>query len=91
MIFVSNVKISVKDTLNFIKELMESDLNFVCDDERIKPEKSEVFRLWSDNTKVKKLISFAPNIDIKEGFEKTIDWFTKPENLMKYKADIYNV
>jgi len=87
----SNYEISVGDTLNIIKELMESDVEFVVDDERIRPEKSEVFRLWCDNTKIEQLTGFKPKVDIREGLQRTIDWITDPKNLSSYKAGIYNV
>ena len=87
----SNFEISIYDTLKIIKELMKSDVNFVSDNERIRPEKSEVFRLWCDNTKIKKLTGFNSKVDIEEGLQRTIDWFSKPENLKHYKAQLYNV
>lgn len=87
----SNYEISVRDTLNLIKELMNSDVEFLTDDQRIRPGKSEVFRLWCDNTKIKSLTGFVPNYSITEGLQATIDWLLIPENLAKYKADIYNV
>ena len=87
----SNFEISIEDTLNIIKELMSSNVRFITDKQRIRPEKSEVFRLWCDNSKIKKLTSFNPQTDIKHGLLKTIDWITRPENLSKYKIEIYNV
>lgn len=87
----SNFEISVGDTLNMIRELMNSDVEFVFDDERIRPEKSEVFRLWCDNSKISSLTGFKPEFDIRSGLKKTIDWFSSEQNLAKYKADIYNV
>jgi len=87
----SNYEISIGDTLNIIKDLMGSDVEFITDGQRIRPEKSEVFRLWCDNTKINELTGFEPQIDIRNGLQKTIDWFTKSENLKKYKANIYNV
>lgn len=87
----SNYEISMADTLNMIKELMNSDVKFITDEQRIRPEKSEVFRLWGDNTLVKQLTNWQPEISLKEGLKSTIDWFIKPENLKKYKTDIYNV
>lgn len=87
----SNYEISVGDTLNCIKELMNSDVEFITDDQRIRPEKSEVFRLWCDNGLIESLTGFQPQYSIKEGLQETINWFTKPQNLAKYKADIYNV
>jgi len=87
----SNFEISIGDTLNLIKELMNSDVEFVVDENRIRPSKSEVFRLWCDNSKIKELTGFKPQVNIKEGLQKTIDWITQPDNLKKYKSEIYNV
>lgn len=87
----SNYEISVGDTLNLIKEIMGSDVEFLADDQRLRPEKSEVFRLWCDNTKIHELTGFKPHYSIREGLTATVDWFTSPRNLAKYKADIYNV
>ena len=87
----SNFEISVGDTLNIIKEIMNSDVEFITDKQRIRPGKSEVQRLWCDNTKIKNLTGFEPQYSIKQGLEKTIEWFLQEENLKKYKANIYNV
>jgi nucleoside-diphosphate-sugar epimerase len=87
----SNFEISVGDTLDIIKELMDSDVQFITDEQRIRPEKSEVFRLWCDNTKIEKLVGFKPQVDIREGLQRTINWITQAENLKAYKAEIYNV
>jgi len=87
----SNFEISIGDTLNIIKELMGSDVKFVIDQERIRPEKSEVFRLWCDNSKIERLTGHKPLIEIREGLQRTIDWFTETNNLKHYKAEIYNV
>ena len=87
----SNFEISIKDTLDIIKEVMGSDVNFIQDNERLRPEKSEVFRLWCDNTKLERLTNYKPVINIRLGLQKTINWITQPSNLSKYKAEIYNV
>jgi len=87
----SNFEISVGDTLNIIKELMDGDVKFVTDEQRIRPEKSEVFRLWCDNTQIEELTGFQPQVDIREGLQRTIDWFTSEGRLSQYKAGIYNV
>lgn len=87
----SNFEISVGDTLNLIRELMNSDVEFLTDQQRLRPGKSEVFRLWCDNTSIRELTGFEPAYDIRTGLQATIDWFTRVENLAKYKADIYNV
>lgn len=87
----SNYEISVGDTLNLIRELMGSDVEFLTDDQRIRPAKSEVFRLWCDNAKIKEFTGFTPKYSIRRGLQETINWFTCHENLGKYKADIYNL
>ncbi|MDZ4121839.1 MAG: NAD-dependent 4,6-dehydratase LegB [Candidatus Cloacimonadaceae bacterium] len=87
----SNFEISIKDTLQLIKEIMQSDVLFITDEQRIRPENSEVFRLWCDNSKIKNLTGFEPQYSIREGLEKTVEWFTKPENLAKYKPGLYNI
>lgn len=87
----SNFEISVQDTLELIKELMGSSVKFIVDEQRLRPGKSEVFRLWGDNTKIRSLTGFEPMFDIRAGLQETIDWFTQTENLSKYKSHLYNV
>ena len=87
----SNYEISIQDTLDKIKKIMESDVVFVTDEKRLRPEKSEVNRLWCDNSQINELTGFKPKYSIDEGLKKTITWFKNPENLSKYKAGIYNV
>jgi len=87
----SNTEISVGDTLKLIKELMGSDVQFIEDKQRIRPKKSEVFRLWCDNSRIEKLTDFKSQVDIQEGLKRTIDWFTSAERMKNYKAGIYNV
>ncbi|SEK49603.1 NAD dependent epimerase/dehydratase, LLPSF_EDH_00030 family [Colwellia chukchiensis] len=87
----SNFEISMADTLNLIKEIMQSDVEFISDEERIRPSKSEVFRLWCDNKKIQTLSEFTPAYSIKQGLTATVNWFLKPENLRLYKHDIYNL
>lgn len=87
----SNFEISIRDTVSLINKLMGTDVRIVEASERIRPEKSEVFRLWCDNSKIHKLTSFKPEVSIEEGLKRTIEWFTDPRNLNRYKANIYNV
>ncbi|NLK91879.1 MAG: NAD-dependent epimerase/dehydratase family protein [Bacteroidales bacterium] len=87
----SNYEISMRDTLELIAKIMKSDVQFVEDEQRLRPAKSEVFRLWGDNTKIKALTGFEPEYSIEKGLTETINWFVKPENLAKYKAGIYNL
>jgi len=87
----SNLEITIGDVLNLIKEIMNSNVEVIIDNARLRPEKSEVYRLWCDNTKIHKLTGFVPRCTIQDGLDKTIVWFTKPENLKKYKTNIYNL
>jgi NAD dependent epimerase/dehydratase len=87
----SNSEISIAATVNLIKDLMQSDVEFISDSERIRPENSEVFRLICNNNKFNQFTGLESKIDIKEGLMRTIDWFLKPENLKQYKPEIYNV
>lgn len=87
----SNYEISVADTFEMIKDLMKSNVKFVTDEARIRPDKSEVFRLWCDNKLIESLTGFKPKYDLRSGLEQTIEWFLNPENLKKYKTNIYNV
>lgn len=87
----SNYEISVADTLNLIRELMNSKVEFITDEQRLRPEKSEVFRLWGCNRKLLELTGYQPQTDLRTGLKKTIDWFTQPDNLRHYKANLYNV
>tara|TARA_B110000008_G_scaffold279998_1_gene330508 strand:+ start:5212 stop:6198 length:987 start_codon:yes stop_codon:yes gene_type:complete len=87
----SNSEISIADTLNIIKELMDSDVKFLVDNERLRPKDSEVFRLFCDNTKIKEITGYTPQVSIRVGLKKTIEWFIDPKNLKHYKAEIYNV
>lgn len=87
----SNFEISVGETIDVIRRLMRSEIEFVTDNERLRPGKSEVFRLWCNNQKIRDLTGFKPQFSIEAGLQATINWFTLPENLSKYKAGIYNV
>lgn len=87
----SNFEISINDTFEMIKNIMKSDVKFSTDDARIRPDKSEVFRLWCDNKLIESLTGFKPKYDLKTGLEKTVEWFLNSENLKKYKTNIYNV
>ena len=86
----SNYEISVGDTLNLIKDLMKSDVTFITEDQRLRPEKSEVFRLWCDNSLINNLTGFEPEFTIEKGLKETVNWFLNPKNLVRYKSDIYN-
>jgi dTDP-glucose 4,6-dehydratase len=91
----SNFEISIGDTVKLIAEVMGVEIEIETDQVRLRPEKSEVDRLWADNSKAKNLTGWEPIYGGMEGFKRglaeTSAWFTKPENLRNYKADIYNL
>ncbi len=87
----SNYEISMRDTFELIAQLMQADVKFIEDTQRLRPAGSEVFRLWGDNTKLKSLTGFTPSYSIEEGLKETIEWFRNDKNLAKYKSGIYNV
>ncbi len=91
----SNFEVSIGQTVEIIAEIMGATVTIETDDVRLRPEKSEVERLWADNTKAAELLGWKPEYAGLDGFRcgltKTITWFNQPENLKSYKADIYNV
>lgn len=87
----TGTEISMQDTLSTIARLMNVDVEWVRDPARIRPAGSEVFRLCGDNSKITELTDWRPQVTIEEGLSRTIDWFTDPANLARYKANIYNV
>jgi NAD dependent epimerase/dehydratase len=87
----SNSEISVGDTFELIKRLMNSDVIIQPESIRLRPERSEVFRLRCDNSRIRELTGYSPDYTLEEGLKKTIEWVTIPENLKKYKPGIYNM
>ncbi len=87
----SNFEISMSDTLETIKKIMDGDVEFITDQQRIRPKQSEVFRLWGDNSLITSLTDWKPQHTIETGLQKTIEWYKNPENLKKFKAGIYNL
>lgn len=86
----TGTEISMADTLHTIARLMNADVQFVTDPARLRPANSEVFRLCGDNTRITTLTDWRPQVSLEQGLQHTIDWFTQPQNLAKYKTDIYN-
>jgi NAD dependent epimerase/dehydratase len=93
--FGSNFEISVGDTVALIAEAMGVDIQITTDRARLRPENSEVERLWADNRKARELFGWEPAYAGREGFKRglaeTAAWFSQPENLARYKSDIYNL
>ena len=93
--FGSNFEISVGDTAQLIAEVMNVEIEIITDEVRLRPENSEVERLWADNAKAKQLLGWQPSHSGRDGFKrglaKTAEWFSQADNLRSYKADIYNL
>lgn len=90
----SNYEISIQDTALLIAQLMNKEIEIQQVKERLRPDKSEVERLFSSNKKAKALLNWEPEYQglsgFKKGLKETIDWFAQDENLKFYKSDIYN-
>ena len=93
--FGSNFEISIADIVALIAEQMNVKIEITADIERMRPAKSEVERLWADNSKAKNLFGWSPAFagrdGLARGIQETISWFAQPENLRHYKSDVYNV
>lgn len=91
----SGFEISIGDTARLIAELMGRPLTIVTDGQRLRPEKSEVERLFSDMRKAERIADWRPRYGGLDGFSRglaeTIEWFVRPENLRGYRHDAYNV
>ena len=91
----SGFEISVLQTAELIAELMGKKVHFELDTDRLRPEKSEVERLFASYEKAKRIMNWEPAYGglegFKKGLQKTINWFTIPENLARYKTDTYNI
>ncbi len=84
-------EISVGTLAQLIINKINPDAKIVTDTLRIRPEKSEVFRLFGSNEKLKSYTDWETKYSLKEGLEETINWFSESKNLVKYKSDQYNV
>ncbi len=87
----TGIDVSIAEVLNLIKELMNSDVEFLCDPQRLRPENSEVQRLCCNNGKIRQMTGFQPQVTLRQGLKHTIDWFSDSDNLAKYPTDHYVV
>ena len=90
----SNFEVSIGETAQLIAEVMNAPVEITCDAERLRPEGSEVQRLWADMRKAKALLGWEPVYGGVEGFRRglaeTAAWFTG-KNLESYRADVYTI
>ncbi len=91
----SNFEISIGDTARAIADIIGVDIEILVDEQRLRPAKSEVERLWASNDKARSLLDWQPQFGGLEGFQRgladTVSWFTNASNLASYKPDIYNL
>lgn len=91
----SNFEISIGDTARTIAEVMGVEIDITSDEQRLRPEKSEVERLWSANGKARELLSWQPEYaglsGFRRGLTETVAWFSEPSHLGAYKSGIYNL
>jgi NAD dependent epimerase/dehydratase len=91
----SNFEITVGDTARTIAEIMGADIEIITDDQRLRPDKSEVERLWASNAKARELLKWQPQYGGLDGFRRglaeTIEWFRNPSHLGLYKSAVYNL
>jgi len=87
----TNNEISMTDILDIIKKILKRNVKIIPEKQRLRPEKSEVFRLWGDNSLINELTGYEPETSLLKGLEITCSWFQKRENLMKYKPGIFNL
>jgi NAD dependent epimerase/dehydratase len=91
----SNYEISIEETARLIAEVMGAELEIESDEARVRPAPSEVERLWASNARAAELLGWTPEYAGRDGFRRglarTVEWFTRPEHLAKYKPEIYNL
>ena len=85
----TGTEISIGDLANEIISQINPNAKIICDEDRLRPDKSEVNRLLGDNTKIKALTDWEQKYTFSQGIAETIEWLR--HNLDKYKTDIYNV
>ena len=91
----SNFEISIEDTASLIAEVMNVDLEIVSDEQRMRPEGSEVNRLFGDNSRLRQLTDWQPVYGGLNGFRRglacTAEWFSDPANLLHYRPGSYAI
>lgn len=87
----SGSEITIGDLAKTIAEILGVSIEIETEAARLRPEDSEVERLLCDNSRIRRLTSWAPKVNLRQGLEQTVSWFRRPENLRRYKAGTYNV
>lgn len=91
----SNFEVTIGEAARTIAEVMNTEIEIVTDEQRMRPAKSEVERLWASNAKAGELLGWQPKYGGLDGFRRgiaeTVDWFRQPDRLRSYKPDTYNL
>ena len=91
----SNFEVSIGETAQLIAKSMGVDIEIITEENRLRPERSEVERLWADNTKARDLFNWSPKYGGYDGFKRgiaeTVGWFNQSANRASYKPEIYNL
>ena len=85
----SQREISIGDLAKLLIDKINPRANLICDDQRLRPQKSEVSRLLGSNAKIKELTDWTQRYTFEQGIDETIAWMRR--NMAQYKADIYNI
>ena len=91
----SNFEISIGDTAALIAEIMEIEVEICTDEQRLRPEASEVNRLFGDNSRLRQLTGWQPSYGGLNGFRRglahTVEWFSDRDNLTRYRPGNYAI
>lgn len=87
----SNYEISMQAVFEMIREILRGEVIGEVDEQRLRPQTSEVYRLWGDNGLLKKMTDFTPTYSLNDGLFETCNWFSDLSHLNRYKSEIYNV
>ena len=82
-------EISIGDLAKEVINQINPKAEIICEEERLRPDKSEVNRLLGSNEKIMALTNWRPNYTFEQGIKETIEWIKN--NMSSYKADIYNI
>lgn len=82
---------SIGDVAKILVSLLNPNARIIADEQRLRPEASEVFRLKGDNTLMTTLTHWRPQHELEAGLIETIAWFRQPANMARYKAQLYNI
>ena len=87
----SQSEISIGDLSKILIQKINKNVKIILDNQRLRPEKSEVYRLMGSNKKIKRYTNWVQKYSFEKAIDETISWFSIEENLKNYKSDIFNV